>query len=306
MAIVWRKNGVVTETTHVGQVVDFLSDWEKIMSDVWATRFTTVVVDENGQFSRVHCGWDECCDLVGTGYVDAPAAAVQAYQDGVRQAEEDARQERLRRAREETSRRKVFRLTPGDKAVVEKGRKVPLGTRGVITVVTSGAYGMRVCIRDDAGQEHWTSKDNIRPDLPMILPGGTLAPGATWTDAAAAMHDPICPLKGDKVRLRAAPSIKGTVFWVRDGRVGFKASPNAEPVWASTFDVEYDRAEVWTVEPSQVEGMPEPFCRIVTIRHEDGNVTGFDREKKKLFESPASELPGIIAAIGLQTPTSES
>ena len=306
MAIHWYERDVFVETTHVGQVVASLSRHDKIMSDVWATIYTAVVVDDSGAISYVQCGNDEVCFRLGRIEVDDPEQIIRAYHEQEKAKADAERKQADERASEDIARIKVHRLQPGDKAIVVSGRKVPIGTYGVITASMPGNYGTRVCIQDDAGNGHWTSRENIAPHHPGVLRTGGLAPGYTWKSIAADMRDPICPVTGDAVRLRSNPAIKGKIIYARNGRVGFKSSPNTEPVWANAHEIEFDRAEVWNLDPGQANSLPEPFCRAAKIEHANGKVVGYDKKGVKLFVSPESELTAIIATLGLQTPTSES
>ena len=60
--------------------------------------------------------------------------------------------------------RERYRIAKGRTAVVFKGRKVPVGTRGVIIWLGSGAYGERVGVKDASGTVHWTASANVRVD----------------------------------------------------------------------------------------------------------------------------------------------
>ena len=52
-------------------------------------------------------------------------------------------------------------LVKGCRARVVKGRKVPVGTEGVVIWMGNGNWGPRVGIKDAAGEAHWTAADNV-------------------------------------------------------------------------------------------------------------------------------------------------
>jgi hypothetical protein len=49
----------------------------------------------------------------------------------------------------------------GRVVVVARGRKVPLGTEGVVIWKGAGHYGERVGVKDAAGTVHWTAAKNV-------------------------------------------------------------------------------------------------------------------------------------------------
>jgi hypothetical protein len=54
-------------------------------------------------------------------------------------------------------------LCKGVRARVVKGRKVPVGTEGVVVWIGAGDYGERCGLKDDAGNVHWTALANVEP-----------------------------------------------------------------------------------------------------------------------------------------------
>ena len=66
--------------------------------------------------------------------------------------------------------RERYRIAKGRTVRVFKGRKVPVGTRGVVIWLGSGTYGERVGVKDAAGVVHWTASANVRvdPSVPEV------------------------------------------------------------------------------------------------------------------------------------------
>ena len=50
----------------------------------------------------------------------------------------------------------------GKTVVVFKGRKVPVGTEGECFWIGDKGFGLRVGVRDAAGEVHWTAMDNVK------------------------------------------------------------------------------------------------------------------------------------------------
>lgn len=144
--------------THSGKVVATYCQ----VSSLWEQdRWYAVVLADDGGYETVSLGsqrWASygCERDVAT--IDAGAEAVAAYEavqaEKARQAAETAA--RLRR---EAAARRVEK---GKKVRVVRGRKVPRGTEGVVIWRGRSNYGgMRVGIKDAAGEVHWTAESNV-------------------------------------------------------------------------------------------------------------------------------------------------
>jgi hypothetical protein len=78
-------------------------------------------------------------------------------------AEYNAWCERMRaKAKAEREAKEAATPRKGKTLEVVKGRKVPVGTRGICIWMGSGQYGERVGIKDDAGNVHWTAMTNVK------------------------------------------------------------------------------------------------------------------------------------------------
>lgn len=53
-------------------------------------------------------------------------------------------------------------IDKGVRVEVFKGRKVPVGTKGVVFWMGDTGYGPKLGIRDDEGNTHWTAQSNCR------------------------------------------------------------------------------------------------------------------------------------------------
>lgn len=309
MAITWWDNGTgkCIEQTHEGRVLDITRSEVRVMSDIWANQITATVLDEQGAVVTVDCGTDfELCARSGQVIVDAPEDALQAYQAAkAAKAAQQAADEVEHRARN-----LVLQVHVGSAVVVRRGRKVPRGTTGIVTRIMSGCYGLRATVKDNTGAAHWVDPDNLDVIHPMLKDGEPI-PGATWADIRAHMNanQIRIPIKGETVRLKASPEIVGSVFWTQDARIGFKASPDAEPTWTDAYSVEiqdtdgtfigYEIPEsefrVWTVPLGRVKHLPPPMNRTREIQATGNVVTLKDHKGRVLLTCPVKALPDILA-----------
>lgn len=247
----WKHDGV----THVGLVVT--ASWSasvRIMSDVWETvtyakvwdaskkEVETITLGVGGMSSR--CG--------SVSEVDAPASVIAAYEAA------EARKSRIRLAQEEldTTRRldrdaqeELTKVVVGREVIVVKGRKVPVGTRGVARWVGASDWGYRVGIAV-AGQEKltYTAYDNCKALVVGLEPDESPEGGwAAYRDAAIAAETATFasrPKKGHRVRV-IADGTEGTVFWINGDRCGVDTRPSKEqrgrcsdPLWVGLDAVE--------------------------------------------------------------------
>lgn len=64
-------------------------------------------------------------------------------------------------------------LRKGDHVRVVKGRKVPIGTHGVVFWAGDSEYGQRIGLKDQAGVTHWTAAANARLARPELEPAAS-------------------------------------------------------------------------------------------------------------------------------------
>lgn len=146
------------EVTHVGQVVATLEytahvPSDNAMIDSGERTLVTVAVGNGWQTIRFGGRGDGC---VAT--VDAPAEVIARYMADCRMIGEIAEDNRFVEEREEER----LTVAKGKQIVVFKGRKVPVGTKGLCIWVGKGTFGERVGIKTAKGDVFWTALDNVR------------------------------------------------------------------------------------------------------------------------------------------------
>lgn len=153
----------------------------------------------------------------------------------------------------------------GSTVTVVRGRKVPIGTTGVVIWVGEGrSYGprpryrggwyeapppARIGVKDAAGTVHWTAASNV--EVTEAAPAA-----APWEPAAGFS-------KGTKVETLEGP---GKVFWVGPDkrnaggtRLGIKLNANGETLWASTTEVALTNAPPRIERPAPMLPAPENY-----------------------------------------------
>lgn len=155
---------------YVGQVVDRVVKTERIMSDVWAD-CTYAVVFDGSSIKEVYVGNSEFGyhgDLEGW-EIDATLdtlaqyKAFKANQEVIRQHNEALAAEKRR---QEAIEREAATPYKGRHVKVVRGRKVPIGTEGVVFWYGRNKFGynpndMRIGFKDAQGTVHWTCADNV-------------------------------------------------------------------------------------------------------------------------------------------------
>lgn len=93
-------------------------------------------------------------------------------------------------------------ITRGMTVEVYKGRKVPVGTVGVVIWLGQKQWGWRVGVKDDMGEAHWTALSNVRASV-VDKQAGTrkVQPAAR-------------PQRWDIVVILDEPEFVGKVFWM--------------------------------------------------------------------------------------------
>jgi len=132
----------------------------------------------------------------------------------------------------------------GDEVVVVKGRKVPIGTRGVLRWEGHGNYGPRVGIAVPGEPKlAYTAASNVEVVWPGLDPGQS--PEEGWLDLwHRNQQGRYLPVVGHRVRTRDGVA-SGEVFWVSPDhvRLGFKPTPTSDAEWADTVDCERVRRD---------------------------------------------------------------
>lgn len=179
------------------------------------------------------------------------------------------------------ARRELLAPLKGRTVQVVGGRKVPKGTKGVVFWVDAPTNPARLGIKDAHGATHWVDArwcEAVYADFPV---GG--APACGWVayrDALRAQEEAFKATlpkvkRGDTVTL-ATSGLTGTVFWVKDTRlgVGFGTAKDAagnyvDKAWADLSEVVAVNGEIVT--------SPEPLTDLggeLDIVLEDGDGSG--------------------------------
>jgi hypothetical protein len=147
--------------SFVGCVVDLV---ERHVSRGWDDHdtLTYAIVHTQGEgFSEVYV---RCIGYGGdTATIDAPAEIVARYHSYVALEREFSRRlDILKDARKkrDADRKEASRVAKGRHAMVVKGRKVAIGTMGLVIWEGESTYGPRIGIKDAAGTVHWTAASN--------------------------------------------------------------------------------------------------------------------------------------------------
>ena len=231
------------EPTYVGRVLCIWSREERIMSDVWDNVSYATVLKDNDMTEDIHLGassfgWNYECD------VDATPEMISAWQERGRiaakaHAEARAIADALHRAQAAEEHAKAECLIPikGYPAKVVKGRKVPVGTEGMVVWTGEGGFGTRIGICDEKGTTHYTAADNV------VRSGLNRQEGEMWLDTWRRLRDDKekAPTKWDLVRL--PDMTEGTVFWINEARIGITTTNRkvggkyVDVVWTSAGEV---------------------------------------------------------------------
>lgn len=99
----------------------------------------------------------------------------------------------------------------GDKVRVVRGRKVPLGTEGVVIWVGEGHWGTRLGVKDAGGEVHWTAATNVE-----LVETASGTPPVFGVPSAEPFVPPAWAYKGAKVTLTTGEA--GEVFWVGEDK----------------------------------------------------------------------------------------
>ena len=121
----------------------------------------------------------------------------------------------------------------GAEIEVVAGKKIPLGSRGIVRWAGQGSYGPIIGIAFPADPHlQYTSPNNVEGVFPGLSPGETPEGGwiKLWEEVRGSIRP---PKKGDCVRaLTQDGPVIGTVFWTSDTRVGVRVSSDTEGIFA--------------------------------------------------------------------------
>lgn len=246
MSIVYNKGPKAGQKEFVGAVLDIDGRPYQRFSDDWGTETFARVWDGTAIINiTLSYDWDEPLAL---GDVDAsPEVRAMAATWAEAQRVEKERLAAIRREQEAEYRAQeiILSVTEGKPVRVVRGRKVPIGTEGIVTGFSSQRFGYRAVttnalIQTAGGETFKTNVNNLEV---------TLAPaeGQTWLEYQQELwqkEEAAAIRKGRTVR-RKVDGVAGPVFWLGEGRLGFALDneKNARGafvnvVWCQTHEVE--------------------------------------------------------------------
>lgn len=233
-----RTVSVAGSPEHVGRVLDIYGKCERIMSDVWDTVSYAVVLLDDGSTETIHLGtsefgWDYEAKVDADPQVIADwkarvAAAEKAAHEALMKAEAEARVKQY----EADCKRAALAPIKGRTVTVTKGRKVPVGTTGVVVWEGSDSYRgeARIGIKDASGHIHYTAASNATANV-------TKPDGLTWVQFVEGQRASR-PVKDAGAKILATGQV-GLCFYVSDDRFGIAVTSRkvqgryVDVVWAN-------------------------------------------------------------------------
>jgi hypothetical protein len=218
---------------------DYQTAQNKLVYDAWlAIGGCPNCAGEGYTYQHYHDGDSvrDDCSRKGKGCTAGTVPSWERYRSQyVQPVEVKAELERLYNAKTEAAERleelnDASRIGKGKLVRVFKGRKVPIGTMGHVFWLQDGQWGLRIGMKDVAGEVYWTAAANVEvmEDAPK--------------DTRPAAKK---PYKGSKIK---HGNTIGIVFWYGRGRdgVSFRVGYNAvngkrvskEATWADANEVE--------------------------------------------------------------------
>jgi len=258
---------VANESEHVGRVLDIYSKVERIMSDVWDDVSYAVVLLDDGSTQTIHLGTTE----FGWNYkaeIDAPAQVIADWKARVEAAAKAAHEARMKYEAEERAKqyeadckRSALAPTKGRTVTVVKGRKVPVGTAGVVVWEGSDSFRgeARIGIKDASGHVHYTAASNATANV-------TKPDGLTWAEFVEGQRNSR-PVRDSGAKILATGQV-GLCFFSQDDRFGIALTSRkvqgryADVVWANSGEAVRVEGPVTlpTGEP-EVKAAPSPKAK---------------------------------------------
>lgn len=242
----------------------------RVFFSVWGTQWYTNVWDrESATICEVEVGHSEDPNRSKKVVVDASeevlvevewykkggSRTVFAFREGGEEGAlaelaviEQENAERAAQRAEESAERWCKTVRKDARVVVARGRKVAVGTEGILFWESERQYGTRIGIRDDEGNRHWTYLRNVE--------AVTNKPeGMTWLDYQRTLEEAqvertkALPQKGELVCVLEGERTGevGKIFWAKEGRIGIGFGE--EPTRGPWKDVEWLSADAVEVQP---------------------------------------------------------
>jgi hypothetical protein len=165
-----------TECSHSGLVLNTLYKEQRVMSDVYADVLYAQVWDEEKQ--EVNTIYVGCPEMMGNqSYIAAIVDAtdeVKVKAEKYRKQQEEKRLIEERKREEERKQKELYTPSKGKTISVFKGRKVSIGTEGIVFWVGNDRFGnTSVGFKDKEGKTFWSNIKNVKVINPEIkkIPG---------------------------------------------------------------------------------------------------------------------------------------
>jgi hypothetical protein len=245
------------EVNHAGLVLKVASHVVRVMSDVDAEEYYALVWDPAAKVPtsvNLHTAGFGASNEAEVDATPEVRAAYAAYLEERARAQEAADYKR----RCEEARRRLLEPRVGFLARVVKGHKVPIGTEGFVTWEGPSVGGLRVGIRDAAGNVRFTAASNVERVVSLL-------DGEDWCQAERRLR-PAYVEQWDAVRITGGPDegVAGTAFYVKDGKVGVATTNRkvggryADVVWTFASIVEVTEARDGQEPPFVTDDQPRP------------------------------------------------
>lgn len=98
-------------------------------------------------------------------------------------------------------------IVKGSRVTVVRGKKVPIGTTGVVIWSGVGKYGPRVGLKDASGEVHWTDAKNVDvvgSSAPAPAPAAATAPLPFDAVEAAVLDARLAAIEATLAKILAA------------------------------------------------------------------------------------------------------
>jgi hypothetical protein len=209
----------------------------------------------------------------------------------------------------------------GHEVVVIRGRRVPLGTRGVVRWMGDSDFGPRLGIVVPGDNKlTYTYLKNVVIVYPGFDPSEKPVEGWEALYKRSFHGNSHRPRRGHLVKCRESGKV-GTVFWVRGDRLGFKME-GGEVVWclhseADHMIIQEDLAlgsdqdyqptpydpplplalphrspEKWK---GLLSSLPSPFCDIRSFERVDNGYRAMDADGVVVCTMPDASVPQLLA-----------
>jgi len=292
MAIIWEKlvDGAWVphgSPTHEGRVLHVSTRETELIPGEWVQATFATVWDLTG-------GNSEECIIRCEGMAQRGFATEDATLNIrlLHLAEKSEKKQALDPAKEEEAEEALREVKIGSWVEVYKGRKVPKGTRGVVSRIVNGGFGRRALIETQSGNTHWTAITNLRAFITGVYRDETPIHGweahqikveklqDSWKESF--------PKVGDRGML---PSGKvGVIEWTGQTRIRVKTESSQD--WANVWDFSVLSDGLYQPAvskqnpaclPNPLEEDPAPYCDIRYVSKTNDEFLALDAQGRPLM-----------------------